>query len=137
MEDAESPCSFGLSGTSQQYFSIKTNKAVLFSQNISASAVSHQPNEQTDDGRVQIGDTSRDEERRRAWVKRQMSKSPALSCAVHLRDPIVSSVMSDQIWRNAVSKETTNVLFIMVGEWYNYFRRPIRFWHTRLLQMRS
>jgi hypothetical protein len=42
------PCLFGLSATSQQYFSLRTNQpAVLFSQNKSASAISHQPNEQT------------------------------------------------------------------------------------------
>jgi hypothetical protein len=40
-------CSFGLSATSQQYFSQRTNQpAVLFSQNKSAPVISHQPNEQ-------------------------------------------------------------------------------------------
>jgi hypothetical protein len=41
--------SFGLSTTSQQYFSLRTNQpsaTVLFSQNKPASATSHQPNEQ-------------------------------------------------------------------------------------------
>jgi hypothetical protein len=57
-------CSFGLSATGQQYFSLKTNQspavfsqnksatsnhpAVLFSQNKSAPAISHQPNEHAD-----------------------------------------------------------------------------------------
>jgi hypothetical protein len=41
------PCSLGLSATSQQYFSLRTNQpAVLFSQNKPAPAISHQPNEQ-------------------------------------------------------------------------------------------
>jgi hypothetical protein len=49
------PCSLGLSATSQQYFSLRTNQppaisrnqpAVLFSQNQSAPAISHQPTEQ-------------------------------------------------------------------------------------------
>jgi hypothetical protein len=48
-------CSLGLSATSQQYFSLRTNQppaisrnqpAVLFSQNKSAPAISHQPTEQ-------------------------------------------------------------------------------------------
>jgi hypothetical protein len=40
-------CSLGLSATSQQHFSLRTNQpAVLFSQNKSALAISHQPNEQ-------------------------------------------------------------------------------------------
>jgi hypothetical protein len=41
-----SPCSFGLSATSQQYFSLRTNQppAVLFSQNKSASAISQTNN---------------------------------------------------------------------------------------------
>jgi hypothetical protein len=44
------PCSLGLSPTSQQYFSLRTNNnqqpksAVLFSQNKSAPDISHQPN---------------------------------------------------------------------------------------------
>jgi hypothetical protein len=47
--------SFGLSATSQQYFSLRTNQpsatsrnkpAVLFSQNKPAPAISHQPTEQ-------------------------------------------------------------------------------------------
>jgi hypothetical protein len=51
------PCSLGLSATSQQYFSLRTNQppatshnqpAVLFSQNKPASAISHQPTEQAD-----------------------------------------------------------------------------------------
>jgi hypothetical protein len=50
-----SPCSLGLSATSQQYFSLRTNQppatsqnqpAVLFSQNKPAPAISHQPTEQ-------------------------------------------------------------------------------------------
>jgi hypothetical protein len=42
-----SPCSLGLSATSQQYFSLTTNQtAVLFSQNKPAPAISHQPTEQ-------------------------------------------------------------------------------------------
>jgi hypothetical protein len=41
------PCSLGLSATGQQYFSLRTNQpAVLFSQNKSAPAISHQPNEE-------------------------------------------------------------------------------------------
>jgi hypothetical protein len=49
------PCSLGLSATSQQYFSLRTNQppatsrnqpAVLFSQNKPAPAISHQPTEQ-------------------------------------------------------------------------------------------
>jgi hypothetical protein len=52
------PRSFGLSATSQQYFSLRTNQppttshnqpAVLFSQNKPAPAISHQPTEQTHD----------------------------------------------------------------------------------------
>jgi hypothetical protein len=48
-------CSLGLSTTSQQYFSLRTNQppatsrnqpAVLFSQNKPAPAISHQPTEQ-------------------------------------------------------------------------------------------
>jgi hypothetical protein len=45
-------CSLGLSATSQQYFSLRTNQppanqpAVLFSQNKPAPAISHQPTEQ-------------------------------------------------------------------------------------------
>jgi hypothetical protein len=51
------PCSLGLSATSQQYFSLRTNQppatsqnqpAVLFSQNKPAPAISHQPTEQAD-----------------------------------------------------------------------------------------
>jgi hypothetical protein len=50
-----SPCSLGLSATSQQYFSLRANQpqatsrnqpAVLFSQNKPAPAISHQPTEQ-------------------------------------------------------------------------------------------
>jgi hypothetical protein len=50
-----SACSLGLSATSQQYFSLRTNQppatsrnqpAVLFSQNKPAQAISHQPTEQ-------------------------------------------------------------------------------------------
>jgi hypothetical protein len=53
------PCSLGLSATSQQYFSLRTNQppatsrnqpAVLFSQNKPAPAISHQPTEQAVDG---------------------------------------------------------------------------------------
>jgi hypothetical protein len=46
------PCSFRLSATNQQYFSLRTNQpstnqpTVLFSQNKPAPATSHQPNEQ-------------------------------------------------------------------------------------------
>jgi hypothetical protein len=49
-----SACSLGLSATSQQYFSLRTNQppatsrnqpAVLFSQNKPAPAISHQPTE--------------------------------------------------------------------------------------------
>jgi hypothetical protein len=52
------PCSLGLSATSQQYFSLRTNQppatsqnqpAVLFSQSKPAPAISHQPTEQADD----------------------------------------------------------------------------------------
>jgi hypothetical protein len=40
-------CSLGLSATSQQYFSLRTNQpAVLFSQNKTTLAISHQPTEQ-------------------------------------------------------------------------------------------
>jgi hypothetical protein len=48
-------CSLGLSATSQQYFSLRTNQppatsrnqpAVLFSRNKPAPAISHQPTEQ-------------------------------------------------------------------------------------------
>jgi hypothetical protein len=48
----QAPCSLGLSATSQQYFSLRTNQpsatsqnqpAVLFSQNKPAPAISHQP----------------------------------------------------------------------------------------------
>jgi hypothetical protein len=54
-------CSLGLSATSQQYFSLKTNQppatsrnqpAVLFSQNKPAPAISHQPTEQAVDSIV-------------------------------------------------------------------------------------
>jgi hypothetical protein len=47
-----SPCSFGLSATSQQYFfsqnksAITNHPAVLFSQNKPAPVISHQLNEQ-------------------------------------------------------------------------------------------
>jgi hypothetical protein len=50
----QTPCSFGLSATSQQYFfsqnkpAISNQPAVLFSQNKSAPAISHQPNEQAE-----------------------------------------------------------------------------------------
>jgi hypothetical protein len=53
--DMSLACSLGLSATSQQYFSLKTNQppatsrnqpAVLFSQNKPAPAISHQPTEQ-------------------------------------------------------------------------------------------
>jgi hypothetical protein len=52
---AITPCSLGLSATSQQYFSLRTNQppatsqnqpAVLFSQNKPAPDISHQPTEQ-------------------------------------------------------------------------------------------
>jgi hypothetical protein len=51
---SSSACSLGLSATSQQYFSLRTNQppatsnqpAVLFSQNKPAPAISHQPTEQ-------------------------------------------------------------------------------------------
>jgi hypothetical protein len=55
--DKHTPCSLGLSATSQQYFSLRTNQptatsrnqpAVLFSQNKPAPAISHQPTEQAD-----------------------------------------------------------------------------------------
>jgi hypothetical protein len=54
MKIADPPCSFGLSATSQQYISLRsqnkpaiTNQtAVLFSQNKPAPAICHQPNEQ-------------------------------------------------------------------------------------------
>jgi hypothetical protein len=43
-------CLFGLSATSQQCFPLRTNQpAVLFSQNKSAPATSHQPNEQAEE----------------------------------------------------------------------------------------
>jgi hypothetical protein len=51
----QTPCSLGLSATSQQYFSLRTNQlsatsrnqpAVLFSQNKPAPAINHQPTEQ-------------------------------------------------------------------------------------------
>jgi hypothetical protein len=51
----QTPCSLGLSATSQQYFSLRTNQppatsqnqpTVLFSQNKPAPAISHQPTEQ-------------------------------------------------------------------------------------------
>jgi hypothetical protein len=51
----QAACSLGLSATSQQYFSLRTNQppatsrnqpAVLFSQNKPAPAISHQPTEQ-------------------------------------------------------------------------------------------
>jgi hypothetical protein len=53
--NTSSACSLGLSATSQQYFSRRTNQppatsrnqpAVLFSQNKPAPAISHQPTEQ-------------------------------------------------------------------------------------------
>jgi hypothetical protein len=56
-EAGHSACSLGLSATSQQYFSLRTNQppatsrnqpAVLFSQNKPAPAISHQPTEQAD-----------------------------------------------------------------------------------------
>jgi hypothetical protein len=46
------PCSFGLSATRQQYFSLRTNQPTATSQQYfylrkkSAPAISHQPNEQ-------------------------------------------------------------------------------------------
>jgi hypothetical protein len=57
IQDSYKPtaCSFGLSATSQQYFSLRTNQppatsrnqpAVPFSQNKPAPAISHQPTEQ-------------------------------------------------------------------------------------------
>jgi hypothetical protein len=57
-------CSLGLSATSQQYFSLRTNQppatnrnqpAVLFSQNKPAPAISHQPTEQADDLLLLLG----------------------------------------------------------------------------------
>jgi hypothetical protein len=43
----ELACSLGLSTTSQQYFSLRTNQpAVLFSQNKPAPTIRHQPIEQ-------------------------------------------------------------------------------------------
>jgi hypothetical protein len=47
------PCSLGLSATSQQYFSLRTNQPPatsqqLFSQNKPAPAISHQPTEQAE-----------------------------------------------------------------------------------------
>jgi hypothetical protein len=45
----QSPCSFGLSATSQQYFSLRTNQpTVIFSHNKSTPAISHQPNKQAE-----------------------------------------------------------------------------------------
>jgi hypothetical protein len=53
----QTACSLGLSATSQQYFSLRTNQppatsrnqpAVLFSQNKPAPAISHQPTEQAE-----------------------------------------------------------------------------------------
>jgi hypothetical protein len=49
---SSTPCSLGLSATSHQYFSqnkpaTSNQPAVLFSQNKSAPAISHQPNEQS------------------------------------------------------------------------------------------
>jgi hypothetical protein len=57
LQQTSSTCSLGLSATSQQYFSLRTNQppatsrnqpAVLFSQNKPAPAISHQPTEQAD-----------------------------------------------------------------------------------------
>jgi hypothetical protein len=53
------PCSFGLSATSQQYFSqnkpaTSNQPAVLFSQNKPASAISHQPTEQAACCQIQL-----------------------------------------------------------------------------------
>jgi hypothetical protein len=49
IETKYTSCSLGLSATSQQYFSLRTNQpAVLFSQRRSAPAISHQPTEQAD-----------------------------------------------------------------------------------------
>jgi hypothetical protein len=54
----QAACSLGLSATSQQYFSLRTNQppatsrnqpAVLFSQNKPAPAISHQPTEQAEE----------------------------------------------------------------------------------------
>jgi hypothetical protein len=54
---------FGLSATSQQYFSLRTNQpqvtsrnqpAVLFSQNKPAPAISHQPTEQADPEKIML-----------------------------------------------------------------------------------
>jgi hypothetical protein len=53
----EAPCSYGLSATSQQYFSLRTNQPpaisqqYFFSQNKSAPVISHQPNEQAEEER--------------------------------------------------------------------------------------
>jgi hypothetical protein len=66
-------CSLGLSATSQQYFSLRTNQppatsrnqpAVLFSQNKSAPATSHQPTEQAD-GLWAVGPTAHSRSRGR------------------------------------------------------------------------
>jgi hypothetical protein len=55
LKQQKKACSLGLSATSQQYFSLRTNQppttsrnqpAVLFSQNKPAPAISHQPTEQ-------------------------------------------------------------------------------------------
>jgi hypothetical protein len=55
--DNSKACSLGLSATSQQYFSLRTNQppatsrnqpTVLFSQNKPAPAISHQPTEQAE-----------------------------------------------------------------------------------------
>jgi hypothetical protein len=66
-------CSLGLSATSQQYFSLRTNQppatsrnqpSVLFSQNNPAPAISHQPTEQ-----------ARGQDMYATWVQRQQFKN--------------------------------------------------------------
>jgi hypothetical protein len=55
IRDQQTTYSFGLSATSQQYFSFRTNQPPTisqqyFSHNKSAPAISHQPNEQAERG---------------------------------------------------------------------------------------
>jgi hypothetical protein len=84
-----SACSLGLSATSQQYFSLRTNQppatsrnqpAVLFSQNKPAPAISHQPTEQA------------------AYEERTFSfPGPALPIRLAYQPSAISTFISEQI----------------------------------------
>jgi hypothetical protein len=76
------PCSLGLSATSQQYFSLRTNQppatsqnqpAVLFSQNKPAPAISHQPTEQAVDYRITFLSTGENDKVHKGRLRRKIT----------------------------------------------------------------